>query len=242
MRLLALPAPALPAKGFSKGFSLTEVLIALALVGFVAALAMPKLGDLGMNNRRLSTVKSTIFLLSSAVAEMQAEGTMIQVGDTFEALLTTVDFKQRYDTSATATTFVMDAPPATVMTWGTAGPGVFTLTSSNTATASMKVIDFKNGATLAYSTSFRFDGQSDLDAIPLLLDVDGVLKNGVAANTGGAPNPNAARAAVELWLYADGGIRTSQTLKPGTKMRYFSGLPLTVATPLANADPLWLKF
>jgi prepilin-type N-terminal cleavage/methylation domain-containing protein len=240
MRLLAPPAKGVNF-GCNLGFSLTEVLIALALVGFVAALAMPKLGDLGMNNRRLSTVKSTIFLLSSAVAEMQAEGIMLQTTDTFEALLGTVDFKQRYNTSATATTFVMDAPPATVVTWGTAGTGTFSMSSNNSASPSFKVIDFKNGATLAYTTTYRFGGQSDINAVPLLLDVDGVLKNGLPANTGGAPNANAARAAVELWLYADGSIRTSQTLKPGTTAGTAT-TPLVVATPLANADPLWLKF
>ena len=206
-------------KLLSHGFSLTEVVITIAIISLIAGLTVPGIMTSANNNKRLSITKQMMSLIVDALNDKVESN----------AVDSTLGFQQfvnvtgggglqytRYLTSGAAKT--IDAPPNSISLCNTAAICTFTPGAAN-----IQALTFKNGGLLVFNTSLVF-GTGANAAIPLVFDPDGEV-----TGTGD-------RNAVEFWLYADGRLRTARTLVAGTTR----GTTNTAVTASGTADPTWL--
>jgi prepilin-type N-terminal cleavage/methylation domain-containing protein len=201
----------------SHGFSLTEVVITIAIVSLIAGLAVPGIMTSANNNKRLSITKQMMSLIVDALND-KVESNAVELTLGFQQFVNVTGGGglqyTRYLTSGAART--IDAPPNSLALCNTGSPCTFT-----PGTGGVQALTFKNGGLLLFVSSLVF-GTGANAAIPLVFDPDGEV-----TGTGD-------RNAVEFWLYADGRIRTARTLVTGTTR---DGFGVTAST---TADPAWL--
>ena len=201
-------------KIISYGFSLTEVVITIAIVSLIAGITVPGIMTSANNNKRLSITKQMMSLIVDALND-KVESNAVDLNSGFQQFVNVaggggVQYT-RYITSGAARS--IDAPPNAVSLCNTGTPCTFTPGTD------LQALTLKNGGLLVFRTIFTFGTGADA-AIPLDFDPDGEV-------TGD-------RNAVEFWLYSDGRIRTARTLVAGTTNN--SG----TITASATADPAWL--
>ncbi len=198
------------------GFSLTEVVITIAIISILAGLAVPSIMTSANNSKRLSVTKQTISLLGDAFND-KLESNTVSLSTGFEQFLNVAGATglpyNRLITSGSAIT--VDPPPNPVV-WTNV---TFTPGGANNE----QVIRLKNGGLLVIDTDLTF-GTSANGAIPVLFDPDGEV--------------NGDTHSVELWVYSDGRIRTAATMVAGTVTEN-SGTPFT-SNPASTPDPSWL--
>jgi len=204
---------------FTIGFSLTEVVITIAIVSVLAGLAVPGIMTSANNNKRISTTKQTMSLIGDALND-KLESNAVDTNAGFAQFVNVAGggglSYVRYITSGAART--IDRPPNSISlcTAGTTCP--FTPVA-----AGLQAITMKNGGLLLFDSTMTF-GTGVNAAIPLVFDPDGEL-----TGTGD-------RNAVELWLYSDGRLRTASTVIAGTT----TGAVNTAVVASGTADPAWL--
>jgi type II secretory pathway pseudopilin PulG len=203
-------------KNFSLGFSLTEVVIIIAIVSVLAGLAVPGIMTAANNSRRVSITKQTMSMIGDAFND-KLEANAIDLTQGFQQFVNVTGGAglkyNRYITSGAAIT-VDPSPNPVVWTNVTFTPG---------GTENEAVIYLKNGGVLVIDTDLTFGTGAD-GAIPVLFDPDGVARGDTNS--------------VEFWLYSDGRIRTAKTILATTTTDDAS-TPFT-STPSAIADPAWL--
>lgn len=201
---------------FSVGFSLTEVVITIAIISVLAGLAVPGIMTSANNSKRLSVTKQTISLIGDAFND-KLESNAIDLTRGFDQFVDVAGGVglqyTRYITSGVAIT--VDPPP---------NPVVWTnVTFTPGGSENEQIIRFKNGGLLVIDTDLTF-GASANGAIPVLFDPDGEAHGDTNS--------------VELWLYSDGRIRTARTMVAST-ITENGGSPFT-SNPSTTADPAWL--
>ncbi len=197
------------------GFTLAELLIALTILAEIATFSIPKLlssQQYGANN---ANAKETVAMLSGAYQEyFYAQRASVAASTTMGALTPYMNFVS-VDTSS-----VIDSHPSV----GTAG---YACTSSDPC------LRLHNGAAFSYSTTGQFCASDGTGALRVEFDPDGQYTN---PGTADAPGKS-----IILWLYADGSIRTSATVKVGTQSQS-TGLGCTTWNPQPTKDPSWFSW
>ncbi len=70
-----------------KGFTLAELLIALALLGVIAAFTIPKIFNAAGNNRTVATLRETVSTLEQSYSDLRTQGIVPTAGTLFAAIL-----------------------------------------------------------------------------------------------------------------------------------------------------------
>ena len=204
---------------FTIGFSLTEVVITIAIVSVLAGLAVPGIMTSANNNKRISTTKQTMSLIGDALND-KLESNAVDTNAGFAQFVNVAGGGGlpyvRYITSGAQRT--IDSPPNSISLCNSG-----TTCSFTPGVANIQALTLKNGGLLVFDTAVVF-GTGANGAIPLVFDPDGEL-----TGTGD-------RNAVELWLYSDGRVRTARTLVAGTTR----GATNTAVVASGTADPAWL--
>ena len=201
------------------GFTLSELLIALVLLGIIASLTVPKL-LVSLNTKQANTLANDAKLLvSSAYADYAFGNPKPPSSFTLAALLPSLPYAKHLNEAGE--TVSIDCPPlGTSVALGCSGshPRVATLNPASTDYVSLRL---KNGGVLVLPTSLSLGGRSPLHGLPFVVDYDGKASNRSDS--------------VEFWLYSDGTVRTRQTLVANTVN---SG---GTFNPVPNADPTFLQ-
>jgi len=204
------------------GFSLVEVIIAIAIVAFIAGIAIPGIMTSANNNKRLGVVKQTMSIIGDAFNN-KLESNEIDTNAGFEQFMNVGSEGIKYTryfpgtTAATQVGFRIDPPPNPMLMCNTGSPCV------GTTNGTLRTFTLKNGAYLVFRTDIRF-GTAANAAVPIVVDPDGEAKGDF--NT------------VGLWLYADGRIRTNRTIELNTT--YLIGGSTPTVNPSGTPDPAWL--
>lgn len=199
------------------GFSLTEVVLTIVIISVLAGLAVPGILTSANNSKRLSVTKQTISLIGDAFNE-KLESNAIDVNSGFQQFVNVGNGGglpyTRYLTSGAART--IDAPPNSLVLCNTGATCAFTPGINN-----IQAITLKNGGLLVFQTTQIF-GTGVNAAIPVVFDPDG--------------ESHGDRNSVELWLYADGRLRTARTIIASTTVTAAN----TAVAASTTADPAWL--
>ncbi len=169
------------------GFTLAELLIALAILGVIATFTIPKILTSQQNSQSKATAKEAAAMITGAYQRAQAAG--VVTSNMLPSDLAPYMNYTRYDTSGT----VIDARPTV---------------ASNTCDTSYPCIYLHNGAILMFDQA-SFGGTNATNAISFFFDPDGKLTNG--ATTADGPGKS-----VYFFLYYSGRLKTFGTLDAGT--------------------------
>jgi prepilin-type N-terminal cleavage/methylation domain-containing protein len=173
-------------KRMTKGFTLAELLIALAILGVIATFTIPKVLNSQQDTKYKAIAKETAATISAAYQAYQQQNTPMASTkiDDFAPYLNYV----KLDTSSGM--------------WVDDTPGNSPWPCSN----SERCIKLHNGAILGYNLSETFAGTSANNFIRLWVDPDGGTNNG---------NASGAYQAVQFNLYFNGRL-SSRGLDPNT--------------------------
>lgn len=140
-----------------QGFTLAELLITLAILGIIAAFAIPKILDSTQSNKQNAITKEAAGLISAAYKNYRGTYTPMPTtnGDSLTQYMNYVNT----DTS----TVINNSPNNPVVSGAT-----LTCGSNN-----LRCLRLHNGAILAYHTTDTFNGTALTNAIPFYLDPDG---------------------------------------------------------------------
>ena len=144
-------------------FSLTEVLIALALMGVLAAMTIPKVLVSQQKSTYNPKVKEAVFMVQSAYTDYQMENTPGST-TTFGNLTPYINYVK---VNSTAT--IDDAGSVS----GCGG----TVPSVSCATAGKTCIVLPNGTILYYTTATQFNNTASTNALSFIVDPDGKYSN-----------------------------------------------------------------
>ena len=212
-----------------KGFTLAEMLIALALIGIIAALLIPKLlGSTNGNAKRASVLQSAM-AITQAFAQYSADDSApgISASTSAASLMRYFNYMEIIPTGS------LDGTEA-------AGPGTEVSWDCSTQITCLKMhsggyLGFWNGGFgNANNPGAPTVGKpTDLNSIWLLVDTDGSPSiNGKASDSNNS---------VWLVLYPTGKIKSWSTIDPGTT--YINNVgALTAAVPLPLSDPDWFTW
>jgi prepilin-type N-terminal cleavage/methylation domain-containing protein len=201
----------------TKGFSLTEVVLTIAIVSVLAGLAVPGILTSANNSKRLSATKQTISLIGDALNE-KVEANAVDVTQGFSQFVNVGNGGglpyTRYLVSGAVRR--IDSPPNPVNLCTAAATCTFTPAASGA-----QAVTLKNGGILYFDSTIVF-GSGVNAAVPVVFDPDG--------------DSHGDRNSVELWLYADGRLHTARTIIAGTTVNAGN----TAVAASAIADPSWL--
>lgn len=200
---------------YSDGFTLAEMLIALALIGVISALLIPKL--LFSSN----TDAKKVMVLQTASAITQAYQTFA-MDNHVTAATSANDLRPQFNVVETLTAGNLDGSDVT-----NTGTG----DTSWSCAGAMTCVRMHTGAYVGYWNG-GFGGTTDLNSLWFLIDTDGSPStNGRATNYDNS---------IWLVLYRNGNIRSWENVLPGTL--YINGTgDLTAAVPFPNSNPSWFQ-
>lgn len=145
-----------------KGFTLAELLIALGLLGLIAALTIPKVLQAQQNNRDIANAKETADTMSSAYQQLQTlrlESTSTTLG----ALKPYLNYVKIYTGS------IDDA---------------YTDTSFSCNSGNYECLKLHNGGVVGYRANVSFGGSASTNALPFFFDPDGQVTDGTTNGPG----------------------------------------------------------
>ena len=192
------------------GFTLSELLVALAVLGLIAAFAVPKVltasGNATANAKVHKAAQAVVNGFEKWTQENGKNGTI-----TLNEIMTVVNH------SGILTTGIMDDHPNSTDVFDCA-----------TNTTCYKMLD--GTVIFFYTADGSFVDTTNNDAIHFLVDPDG-LSNGTAPLAVSDPS-----ASVGFALYYNGRIRSRDNYKANTQLR-FNGAISTGLGPTPNTDP-----
>lgn len=199
-------------KGF-KGFSLTELLIALLILGQIATFSIPKILQSQNNARNKAVAKEAIGAISEAFQLYRIKNAVTTSTGPLD--LTPYLNYVKIDTSSTMDFEYNDA------------------TVVNCATPNWMCLTMHNGGVLYFWEDDAFCNTTTLNAVAFWYDPDG--KNSGSA-TGQAM-------ALPIWLYANGKVRTKGTAETNTAwgLKSSGACTQTISANTA-ADPPWFSW
>jgi prepilin-type N-terminal cleavage/methylation domain-containing protein len=201
-----------------KAFTLPELLIALAILGLIAAFTVPQVLDKINSKQALTMANDAKLLISSAFADYEFANATIPTSFKLDDLATYFPYAKNL--SAGGENISIDCPPlGTSFTMGCSGSAPRTA-SLTAASANYTIYRLKNGAVVVFPKTWTINGSTALHALPFVVDYDG--KQTTKSDS------------VEYWLYANGNVLTQQTLTASTVNS--SG----TYNPVASADPTYL--
>jgi prepilin-type N-terminal cleavage/methylation domain-containing protein len=168
------------------GFTLAELLIALAILGVSATFTIPKILNAHQNSQKVAVAKETAAMISGAFQAAKLAGAISSA--TKPSDLTAYMNYVALDTSGT----VIDSAPAG---------------ASNTCNTSFPCIKLHNGGYLMFR-DYAFNGTTTLNGISFVFDPD------PAHNT--TDTADGPLKAVQFTLYYDGFITTRGNAKTGS--------------------------
>jgi len=201
-----------------RAFTLPELLIALAILGLIAALTVPQVAYRINAKQALTIANDAKLLISSAFADYEFANATIPTTFKLDDLATYFPYAKNL--SAGSENISIDCPPqGTSFTMGCSGsdPRTASLTA---ASANYTIYRLKNGAIVVFPKTWTMNGSTALHALPFVVDYDG--KQTTKSDS------------VEYWLYANGNVLTRQTLTASTVNS--SG----TYNAVASADPTYL--
>jgi prepilin-type N-terminal cleavage/methylation domain-containing protein len=172
---------------FKLGFTLAELLVALAILGVIATFTIPKVLN-GMQDSRSNAIAK------EAAASISAAYQLYKLDNTVTSSFTLANLIPYLN-------YVKQAPVNLAI--DDVESGTF---SNCMAVASYPCYQLHNGAMIKISTATTFNGTTSLNAVPFFIDPDGRYGN---STTGPSKS-------VLFYLYYDGKIRTVGTIQPNT--------------------------
>jgi prepilin-type N-terminal cleavage/methylation domain-containing protein len=169
------------------GFTLAELLIALAILGVIATFTIPKILSSSQNGQKIAATKEAAAMISGALLLAQQDGVITGSSHGFD--LTPYMNYVSVDTSGT----VIDATPGT---------------ASSVCQASSPCLKLHNGGYLWFANGPSFGGTSSLNVVEFRLDPDPT--NNTTSTADGPLK------AVQFTLYYNGFITTRGQVKSGT--------------------------
>ncbi|WP_373531022.1 type II secretion system protein [Vampirovibrio sp.] len=168
------------------GFTLAEVLIALAILAEIATFTIPKILNAQQDGRNNAIVKETAATFSAAFEQHKLNGrlststTAIDLYQYINYLGISADSSLSIDSVQTATTLVCDAPHP--------------------------CIKLANGAAV-YTGQYSFSGTQTTQAITFVVDPDGRVTDGTTNGPGKS---------VQFFIYYNGRLTTRGAAATGT--------------------------
>lgn len=194
------------------GFSLTELLVGVALLGLIAAFTIPKVLNTGGASEYMAIAKQTFAALNHAYVEYEKEhdGVPVGAGGFKPSDLTPYMNYVKFLTSGT-----VDGSPYNGAGWTTS------CNSTNPC------IDMHNGSRIYFQDRYFCTGSNN-DYVAILLDPNGAKGSADGNNDG-------------LWMefYYDGRVTSYEHRYPGSIASNACGTPVG---PVANADPDWFTW
>lgn len=169
------------------GFTLSELLIALAILGIITTFTLPKLLSVQRNQSYNAKAKEAAATLTQALQKYRAYNSFASstgIGD-----LTQYINYVAYDSSATE---IDDRNTGTTIACNVSGG---------------RCVRLHNGATIQFWPGDRFGTCTNLHAIAFRIDPDGIVTDGTTNGPGKS---------VEMFLYCDGKIRDRGNVETGT--------------------------
>jgi prepilin-type N-terminal cleavage/methylation domain-containing protein len=170
-----------------KGFTLAELLIALAILGVIATFTIPKILSAQQNSRNVAEAKEVAAMISGAFQKAKLDGVVSST--TKPSDLTPYMNYVSIDTSGK----VIDAPP---------------LGTTATCDSSNPCIKLHNGGYLWFLDIVNFGGTTSLNCLAFIFDPD--PSNNTSSTADGPLK------AVQFQLYYDGFLTTRGQAKAGS--------------------------
>jgi prepilin-type N-terminal cleavage/methylation domain-containing protein len=193
-------------KHYSKtGFTLTELMIALGLVGILASIALPALLNApqqGLVSARAKRGQATVASAYTQFVNDRGRSSTLRLND----------FVDNINHTGEVTTGLMDAPPS-----GTA-------ISFDCADATIACYRLQDDSVLVYDTTQPFGGTTNWHAISYFIDPDGRYEGSVTTNT------TSISKSTQFLLYYDGKTRTAGRALTGSLING-TAAGLTVTDP-----------
>lgn len=207
------------------GFTLAEVLIALALLGVIAAFTIPKILQSQNDSRRLAVAKETMAMISEAYIKFRQDQ-----GGNVSSTAAPEDLFPYFNSLGDYLGLTDGHPSLSNSNLNYAGGNPYVFNTSQPCDCSAltvtRCIRLANGAVMAVDRprvpNYSFQGTTAKHAVTFVLDADGQ-----------SGNPGSALVIV---LFYSGRITTGGTLEPGVMAN-----GLTVGASPIFKDPAWFK-
>lgn len=170
------------------GFTLAELLIALAILGVIATFTIPKVIQAQRNGQYNAAAKENIGAMISAYQQLQLNGTLT-TNTTYGAFTPYLN----YVAADTSGSWSMDSVPTL---------GTIVCDANNYACLKMH-----NGSMLAYRVDVSFGGSNTTNAIHFAIDPDGKVTDGTTNGPGKS---------VSIFIYYNGRLADEGSIAAGT--------------------------
>lgn len=198
------------------GFTLAELLIALAILGIIAVFTIPKLLQVQHDKRMNAVTRETMAALTSALSAHRYKG-KLNADTQLSDLLPYLNYIRLED--VTSPDCFMDA----------AGGNPILIPCSDQLVNDISLVRLHNNALLMIANFIKFGGATSSNGIPILLDPDGVW-------TGRGDS-------IWLVLYFNGRITSYEHCMPTTNYSAngSTSTPCTTPMPAWTKDPPWFR-
>lgn len=177
------------------GFTLAELLIALAILGVIATFTIPKILNAQQNETYNAIAKEAAGTFASAYSAYRLNNTV--TASTTAGVLTPFMNYVKIDSSGL---WVDDAPNS--------GVGPYQCSDANTM-----CIKLHNGAVVILDPTMSFDGTTSLNGLAFYVDPDG------GSNNGSVRGPYEC---VVFWIFINGRLATHGTVPAGATNSNFT--------------------